>query len=331
MKNKPHSVDLIYDTDDETLNINDRESSAGQDTINIANEIFEALVSSGYKVKIFPITNHNFTKILKTLDGDIVFNQVEEDVLGFKVLKELEKLGKPVTGIGSIGYKISWQKDKVKKILAKENIPTPKYFITNPEKKLNTKSLSYPLFVKAADDHGSLSITNNSYVTNENELIRQIKWIKETIGGNSLVEEHIKGRELGVTILGNDNNSIVLPIKETVFSKNKISRTNIITYDTKWKENSKDWNTTKDICPAKLKPIEVRAIEKVVLDASRALYARDYTRFDVILADKPYIIDYNPNPGIGMNYNATTLSAKVYGLSYPEFISKIVEVAWQRY
>lgn len=280
MNSKPRSVDLIYDTDDEVISTNERESTAGQDTVNIANELFEALMSSGYKVNLFPITSKNYIETVTNLKSDIVFNQIEEDILGFKVLQLLEKLGKPTTGIGSVGYKISWQKDKVKEILMKKNIPTPKYFITNPRKKLNIKNLHYPLFVKAADDHGSLSITNNSYVTNKSELVKQIKWIKETIGGNSLVEEHIDGRELSVTVLGNDNNSIILPIKEITFKRDKTNKPKIVTYNIKWKENSADWNTTKDICPAQLKSTEVRAIEKVVLDASHALGARDYTRFE---------------------------------------------------
>src|SRR5258706_12749995 len=106
---RKYVIDLIYDAPDPD-ETNEREATAGQETLEVANQIYKALEAQGHTVKLFPIDKNSYKQVISNLKGDIVFNQVEEDVLGFEVLKLLEQLGKPVTGVDSVGFALSWQK-----------------------------------------------------------------------------------------------------------------------------------------------------------------------------------------------------------------------------
>ncbi len=327
------SIDILYDIEEPEEETNERETSAGQDTINTAKELASALSSLGHSIKLVPVDHKTFKEVIASLNGDIIFNQVEEDELGFEVLLLLEGLHKPVTGVDSYGFKLSWDKSKIKELLIASNVPTPKYFTLNPKDKIELKNnLNYPVFVKAADDHGSLSINEKSVIQNQEELINQVNWIRETIGGPALIEEYIEGRELQVTVLGNGSKLITLPVKEIIFGGEFTNKPKIVTYKAKWETKSLDYlGTTIMECPAKLSIDQQQAIETAVKKASEALKVRDYSRFDIRLeGNTPFIIDYNANPAIGPN-DASALPAKVFGLDYPQFIASIISIALERY
>jgi len=233
--------------------------------------------------------------------------------------------------VDSIGFKLSWLKSDVKRMLVKANVPTPRYCVIKTDQKYDTNDLKYPLLVKAADDHGSLSVTRDSVVTNEKELIQQAHWIQKTIGGDSLVEEYIDGRELAVTVMGNGDDTLLLPVSETIFGKEFADRPKIVTYEGKWVRDSEDYAGADDVqCPALLSLAQQQVIDQTVLESCRALHVRDYARFDIRLKGNiPYIIDYNANPGVGFEA-PSRIPAEIFGLTYPEFIAAIVAVALRR-
>src|SRR5687767_10861010 len=173
---KPISVDIIYDLYEPEEDDDPREVSAVEDTIKTAKQLQAALISKGHTVSITAVGHQDYQDILPNVSGDIVFNQVEEDELGFKVLSLLESLKKPVTGVDSSGWTLSWNKELIKETLINKHIPTPKHFILNETSTIKT-NLNYPLFVKAANDHGSLSINQNSVVNDKQQLISQVNWI----------------------------------------------------------------------------------------------------------------------------------------------------------
>ncbi len=327
---KKLKVDLIYDFFEEDED-NEKESKAAQDTVNIAMELVKALEDMGHIVTTTAIKKEIMREQLGSLTGDVVFNLVEEDILGFEVLKYLEELKKIVTGVDSVGYKLSWDKGRTKELLIEAGVSTPKFVVIKPDEEMKIEGLTFPLFVKAADDHGSLSINQKSKVNNREELVSQVKWVKDNIGGPALVEEYIEGRELGVTVLGNDEKMVLLPIKEILFGKEFEGKVKVVTYDGKWNSESSDYAGLMSMdCPALLEEEESAEIEKMVRKSCLALGVRDYVRFDIRLRDGvPYIIDYNANPALGSE-DASGLPVKRFGMTYPEFISAIVAVAVAR-
>jgi D-alanine-D-alanine ligase len=146
-----------------------------------------------------------------------------------------------------------------------------------------------------------------------------------------MAESYIDGRELSVTVLGNIPNLLVLPAKEILFSQKFGSIPHIVTYDSKWTEDSKDYQGSLGLaCPAILDSQEKSALDRVVRQAVAALGVRDYARFDIRLKNRiPYIIDYNANPALGYDA-ASRIPAEISGISYPGLLSAIVRSACLR-
>ena len=186
----------------------------------------------------------------------------------------------------------------------------------------------FPLIVKPSNQHCSLGINFDSVVENKIQLNKQIKIIEKQFGQKPLVEEYIFGRELNVMILGDE----VLPISEIIFGEYYKDKPKIVDYEAKWREQSENYKQTVGVCPADLEKSLVVKIEKIALKAFQVCGGRDYGRVDMRLSEnnEPYVLEVNLNPDIRPDGGAFR-SAKTAGYSYPQFLKKIVEIAWKRY
>jgi D-alanine-D-alanine ligase len=190
-----------------------------------------------------------------------------------------------------------------------------------------TKGLTYPLIVKPRFEDASLGITGESIVGSEKALLNRIRYIHDTYRQDALVEEFIDGRELNVAIVGNSHPE-VLPISEILF--NPALPHPIVSYSGKWLEQSAEYNGTRPVCPASLRFREEFLIKDVALRAFKLLECRDYARIDIRFREGvPYILEVNANPDIAPEAGLAR-AAKAAGLSYPEFIGRMVGLAQRR-
>jgi D-alanine-D-alanine ligase len=76
-----------------------------------------------------------------------------------------------------------------------------------------------------------------------------------------------------------------------------------------------------------------RDVERVALQAYRALQCRDVGRVDVRLdaQGRASFIELNPLPGVAPGYSDLSIIARAVGLSYDELIATIVDEARARY
>jgi D-alanine-D-alanine ligase len=84
------------------------------------------------------------------------------------------------------------------------------------------------------------------------------------------------------------------------------------------------------VCPALLDPSVRNNVERIALQAFEFLYCRDYARIDIRLRDNsPWILEVNPNPDISPEAGFSR-SLKAAGISYEQFVEKIIHFALQR-
>ena len=100
----------------------------------------------------------------------------------------------------------------------------------------------------------------------------------------------------------------------------------------KWDENSAEYKGTQGghapTCPTSCGP----GLQKVALDAYRALRVRDYGRVDLRLTETGdiYVIEVNANCYLEQASEFAAAAAAA-GIDYPTLINRIVELAVERY
>jgi D-alanine-D-alanine ligase len=316
------------------------EASRGEDADHIAHAEVEeqaeavqkALKKLGFEYQMLPL-EINFELLVRALKNhkfDLVINLCEgafgDSHQEMNVPSLLELLGIPYTGSPPLALGIAQNKGLTKEILRANGLPTPRYKVL--ESPADWKGeIGFPLFVKPLREDASIGISNKSYVRNDSELKAQVEYITRRYMQPALVEEYVAGRELNVAILGYERPE-VLPVSEITFDFKDEPK--IVGFSAKWFKESEEYKKTKPVCPALLEPWVKNKIEEIALKAYKAVYCRDYARVDIRLRDNsPWILEVNPNPDISPEAGFPR-SLKAAGISYEQFIEKIIQFAMQR-
>ena len=329
-------ITVIYNVV-QNLNYGEKEDLlADEDTVSTAREIFTTLKESGFAVDLFELNEKKVGKIFE-LKTDLIFNLAygigSVTKTEAEVVKILEKSQLPFTGAGSRAIILTTDKVATKKKFIDNNIPTPKFQIfVSPEDQLEPQ-LKFPLIVKPKGEDCSLGIHNNSVVISKAGLGERLEYLIRTYREPLLVEEYIEGRELNITIIGNNSHAKVLPISEIIFGSSfKIEKKwKIVDFEAKWLKQSDSYKDTPGVCPADLDVIIEQKIKELVLKAYKKCGCRDYARIDVRLGtdNTPFFLEVNLNPGIGPTDGAIR-SAKAAGYDYQSFLKEIVKTASAR-
>jgi D-alanine-D-alanine ligase len=266
---------------------------------------------------------------LRKLNTDLVFNLFE----GFcgspeteAVLPEiLSKMGIPCTGCPASALRLGLDKAKMKVILKAAGIRTPDFQLLNPGT-LNWFRLDYPCIVKPRCEDASHGLSPGSVVNDSASLERQIGLVSNWYSGGALVEKFIDGREFNATILGGSECS-VLPVSEIVYSLPS-GMPRILTFAAKWEPDSPYFEGTKAICPAEVEAERRERIAETAVAAFRILGGQGYARVDMRMDHEGQVnvIEVNPNPDISPGSGAVR-QAKAAGMTYTQFIEKIVQLA----
>jgi D-alanine-D-alanine ligase len=268
-------------------------------------------------------------KGLKKLRPEVIFNLFE----GFDGRPETEsavagmlaELKIPFTGCPPSALALALDKAGTKAILDRAGIPTPGYQVLNPAG-ISTFKLDYPCIVKPLAEDASHGLSEESVVHNMEALGKQVRKISRLFGGQALVEEFISGREFNTTVMG--NRQLTIPaISEIVYTLPP-DKPRILTFESKWEENSLYYKNTKAVCPAHISPAEQQEISRIAKAAFRLTDCRGYARVDLRQDSRGNfrVLEVNPNPDITPGAGAA-LQAAAAGLSYPAYIQKIIALA----
>lgn len=276
--------------------------------------------------------------ILQNKKIDLIFNVCERinnsSLLEPHAAAILDAFQIPYTGSNLFTLGLCIDKIRVKKLLNYHNIPTPKWdYAYSMDDKIRD-DFRYPLIVKPSNSDNSIGITNESVVTNTKELKRQLEKVIMEMKRPALIEEYIEGDEYDVSILGSeDDDLMVLPLARTIFDKLPEGHWNIYPFESKFGEgNFVDQYLTIQQPPKNVPAKLTSLISEIALDTYNILDCHDYGRVEVKVdkENNPYVLELNPNPSINKG-NRVPLVAEMIGLDYSAFIEKIIALAIKRY
>jgi D-alanine-D-alanine ligase len=303
----------------------------------VVDQVADALRGGGHKVSILGV--HGDISKLRTglmrRKPELVFNLMETfgnhqlGAVGLAGLLDL--LGLSYTGGGPGEIYIQEDKALTKKLLAFDSIRYPEYAVFSPDADLETGGqLRMPLFVKPLRMDASIGIDAKSLVRSTREMMERVLDIHRRVKDSALVEEYVEGREFYIGVLGNAMPQVFPPI-EMDFSGLPDGAPRVLDAKAKWDEKSPQYKGTRAVV-AEL-PDEMRArLQKVAVDAYRALRVRDYGRIDLRLTETGdiYVIEVNASCYLEQSGEFAT-AARAAELDYPTLINRIVECACERH
>jgi D-alanine-D-alanine ligase len=303
----------------------------------VVDQVAGALRDGGHKVSVLGV-HGDIAKLrsgLRRRAPDLVFNLMEtfgDSQLGAVGLAGLlDLLGLPYTGGGPGEIYIQEDKALTKKLLAFDGIPYPEYAVFSPDADLETGGhLRMPLFVKPLRMDASIGINGDSLVRSTREMMERVLDIHRRVKDAALVEEYVEGREFYVGVLGNLMPQAFPPI-EMDFSGLPDGMPRVLDARAKWDEKSPQYQGTRSVV-AEL-PDELRArLQKVALDAYRALRVRDYGRIDLRLteAGEVYVIEVNASCYLEES-GEFAAAARAASVEYPTLINRIAQNARERH
>ena len=302
----------------------------------VVDQVAKALKKNKHKVSVLGV-HGDIAKLrlgLMRRKPDLVFNLMETfgsnqlgavGVVGFLDLMEL-----PYTGGGPGEYYIQEDKALTKKLLSFDGIKYPEFAVFSQEAELETGGhLRMPLFVKPLRMDASIGIDGKSLVHSTKDMIERVTHIHKAVHDAALVEEYIEGREFYVGVLGNAEPQAFPPI-EMDFSGMPAGMAHVLDSKAKWDEKSDEYKGSKAVLAEV--PDELRAkLQKVALDAYRALRVRDYGRIDMRLTGtgEVYVIEVNASCYLEQTGEFAS-SGAFAGVDYPTLINRIADLACER-
>jgi len=315
----------------------DSKNENSKDYEAVVPQVAKALRSLGHRVSILGSHGNvkRLTAGLSRRKPDLVFNLMEmfgENIFGdIPVAGLLDLCGLKYTGSGPGELYLSQDKGLTKKLLAFEDILYPRFLVFSRGEAFETGgNLRMPLFVKPLRSDSSLGIGGKSQVHDAVALMERVAYIRKELNDSALAEEYIEGREFFVGVLGNAQAKALPPV-EVDFTGFPEGVPKVLDSKAKWDVRSKEYKGTKSVL-ANL-PDELRArLQKVAVDAYRALRVRDYGRVDLRLTDTGdiYVLEVNASCYLERS-SEFAMAAAAAGMDYPQLIERIVQLALERY
>ncbi len=262
---------------------------------------------------------------------DIVFNLLEEfhgeTMYDHNVVSYLELMKVQYTGCNPRGLMLSRGKALSKKLLAYHRIRVPDFAVFPMGRKVKRpRHLAFPLIVKSLIEHSSLGISQASVVDSDEKLAERVRFIHERIGTDAIAEQFISGREIYVSVLGNDRLAAFTPW-ELVVEKQDPDAPLVATARMK---HDPGYQAKKGITIQAAQEIHPDAEARLLHDSKRIyriLELSGYARIDFRLDDegRTWFLEANPNPDIAREEEFAQAAA-FDGIPYPRLLERIVRL-----
>ncbi|MFA7056076.1 MAG: D-alanine--D-alanine ligase [Candidatus Cloacimonadales bacterium] len=296
--------------------INGGNSSERDVSLVSATEVYNALTSLGYDcLKIDPSDFDNVEDFLQQLRDEkpyIVFNALHGgDGENGNIQALLEMAEIPFTGSGSLTSKLAMDK-YVSKLIAQDlNIPTPKFFLFIKGMRLAEINIQFslPYIVKPNNGGSSVGIT----------VVKELSHLEDALNSalvyddRVLIEQFIPGKELTVTILGQQTYPVVeiRPIDGWYDYKNKYTKGN-----------------TEYICPAEISEYYSSKVQEMAYNFFERIAGKAYGRIDFRFdGEEFYFLEANTLPGM-TSLSLTPMAVKSKGIDFKTLLQRIIDLSF---
>jgi len=230
----------------------------------------------------------------------------------------LEILGVPYTGSGVSACMRCADKILTKHALQDAGIPTPDFvsFGQTALRELGAaealpgvaERLRFPIVVKPADQGSALGIKFAATTADVPAALVAAFSYSDKV----LLERHVRGRDLAVSVLGEE----VLPVVEAVPREEDF-------YDF---EARYEIGRTTFACPADLPPATTQRAQELALATHRLLGCRAFSRVDLMLEEDTgelFVLEVNAVPGL-TDTSLLPLAADAAGIGFENLVARIV-------
>ncbi|HKV04343.1 MAG TPA: D-alanine--D-alanine ligase family protein [Candidatus Acidoferrales bacterium] len=236
----------------------------------------------------------------------------------------LELAGLPYVGAGVLASAVGMDKDVQKRLFAESGLPIVPYLAVRRSEwerdraqilRTIKKKFRFPVFVKPATLGSSVGMTR---VKAAYELTAALDTAAE-FALKIMVERAISGREIEVSVLGNDDVRASVPGEI-------LPHREFYDYTAKYLEEG-----TRLLIPAPLKKKQVDMFQDYAVRAFRAIDGAGMARCDFFLehhTGKIFVNELNTIPG----FTSISMYPKLWeasGLSYSQLIDRLIELAFE--
>ena len=226
----------------------------------------------------------------------------------------LDTIGVPYTGSGVLASALAMDKEVAKQVLAAAGLDVPRGVVVRGTSKADldaARAIGLPAFVKPV---GSGSSVGASIVKTQSEFAPAIE-AGLPYDERVLVEEQIRGRELTVPVIGNDDLT-ALPVIEI------LTKRAFFDYSAKY-----DAGESEEVCPAEIPPDVAKRAQDLALRAHRALHCRGMSRLDLMWSnDRMVALEVNTIPGMTAN-SLLPKAARAAGIEFGDLLARFVDWA----
>jgi len=269
----------------------------------------------GHEVILLTVGKSLSAELPELLKVDLVLNALHGgDGENGVITKYLEDHGIKFTGSGREASALCMDKNKSKNMVKKAGYLTPDWINILRSSKDNSAlhdyaDIKFPAVVKPNSEGSTLGLTiAQNMVTLQTGIEIAFKHDQSV-----LIEDFIPGREITVSILGQE----VLPIVEIV------PKHAYYDYECKYKQGMSTY-----FCPADIPQSMTENIQNSALEIHNLFRCKNYSRIDFRLnGDKFWFLEVNTLPGM----TETSLVPKAglaAGYSFEVLMEKIIQEAW---
>lgn len=300
----------------------------------------EAIMSSDHQEPVAIIgdpTRHGLTRLGKNSGGNSEAAHSEALDVVFPVLHGtygedgtiqglLEMAGIPYVGCGVLASSTGMDKIVMKQLFERAGLEVTPYewflrshWEADPEAVIRrvSRSLKFPMFVKPANLGSSVGISRADDRQELREAIRDAARYDRRV----IVERGVTGREIEVSVLGNDDPIASLPGEIIVGHE-------FYDYEDKYIDNR-----SRTQVPAKLPRKIIERIQRAALIAFQAIDGSGLARVDFFVeagTNRVLINEINTMPG----FTTISMYAKMWeasGIGYGELIDRLIALAIERH